>query len=138
VRAAAIDGKFILGSHIGDYEVPGELELLRAIYRVTDATERRGIAAMQKAMKAAYDKTQDAIRTHPDLDRLFRPTFVERLADWDDAVRCWLGARRNGWQEHVAALLRSRGYDESLTENYVQAIERQERFLTWLSFLFQS
>jgi len=138
VRAAAIDGKFILGSHIGDYEVRGELELLRAIYRVTDATERRGIAAMQKAMKAAYDQTQHAIRTHPDLDRLFRPTFVERLADWDDAVRCWLGARRNGWQERVAALLRSRGFDESLTENYVQAIERQETFLTWLSFLFQS
>lgn len=137
VRAAAIDGKFILGSHLGDYEIVGELQLLRDIYRATDALERRGIAAMRRAMKAAYSQTQAAIHTHPDLDRLFRPSFVQRLDDWDDAVRCWLAARRNGWQQDVASLLQTRGYDATLTENYIQAIVRQEKFLTWISFLFQ-
>lgn len=137
VRGAAIDAKFILGRHIGDYEVKGEIEFLRDIYRVTSALERRGIASLKREMKAAYDKAQHAVRTVPELDRCFRPVFIKGLGDWDEAVRYWLASTDEGWQEQVRAMLFSRGYDTPYAENYIGAIDKYSQYLEWISFLFQ-
>lgn len=136
MRAAARDARFILGHHFGGPRpVQGELDYLRDIYRVTRVTEGRGIRALRTAMKAAYDKTQQAMRDDAEVRRMFEPEFVKRLRDWDDAVRHCLGSN-GAWKSDVTAMLRARGYGERLAGHYVEALVTQKPFLKKVAFLF--
>ncbi|HUP60936.1 MAG TPA: hypothetical protein VNA69_11005 [Thermoanaerobaculia bacterium] len=136
VRAAAKDAKFILGESFGGKRpVRGELDSLRDIYRVTRATERRGLAALREAMKDAYDRTQHAMRHDREVRKMFIPEFVNRLGDWDDVVRLWLGGGRD-WKSEVISTLLARGYEQRIAEHHVEALVTQKLFLEKMAFLF--
>jgi hypothetical protein len=136
VRAASKDARFILGERFGGPRpIRGELDHLRDLYRVSRATERRGLAALRRAMKDAYDRTQDAVRNNPEVRRMFISDFVNRLHDWDDVVRLWLdGGPR--WKDAVVETLIARGYSPAVAGHHVETLVTQKDFLKNVSFLF--
>jgi len=140
IGMASKDAKFILGGYFGKTEVMGEVEFLRDIYRVTPSLERRGLATLRKAMKAAYDHTHHAILNDPELHDLFRPVFAEKLHDWDEIVRRYLAAhtpaQRRQWKSASVTWLTDRGYKEELAEEYVRIAARYRPFLRKIGFLF--
>jgi hypothetical protein len=139
---AAKDAKHVLGGVYGkDYRVRGELWWMRRIFRAGSSVERQGLAAFRAAMKSAYDKTHDAIRTNADLGRFFHSAFVEKLRDWDDIVSAYMKtpktrAARNAWRAQSHDLLASRGYGKELAEEHVNTVTRQAKFLRRVSFLY--
>jgi hypothetical protein len=142
IKNAWKDGKHIFGGSYGkDYRVRGELELLRRIYRAGSSIERRAVAAFRASMKRAYDRTHDAIQTDPEIRRLFRQPFVERLRDWDELVASYLKTphsrpARKAWKAAHHARLTTRGYSHENAEEHVDTVSRFARFLRRLSFLF--
>src|SRR5258708_17163441 len=141
IRNAAKDAKHVLGGCYGKVRVRGELSFLREIYRAGSSIERRGVAAFRASMKNAYDRTHDASRTSPELTKLFRAPFVERIRDWDDLVASDLRtpktrAARNAWKTESRALLRQRGYRDEVVDEHVATVTRQARFLRRIAFLF--
>jgi hypothetical protein len=141
VRNAAKDAKHILGGCYGKVRVRGELSFLREIYRAGSSIERRGVAAFRAAMKAAYDRTHDAIRTSPELAKMFRGPFVEHIRDWDDLVTSYLRtprtrSARNAWKTESRSLLQGRGYRADVADEHVATVTRQARFLRRIAFLF--
>ena len=136
VRAAMRDARFILGQSFGGTRpVRGEIDYLRDIYRVSRATERRGLAALREAARDAYVKTRHALQHDPEVRKMFEPDFLGRLDDWDDAVRHWLTDSRD-WKTAVTATLHARGYGERITAHFVEAIDTQQHFLKQVKFLF--
>ena len=142
VANAAKDAKHVLGGVYGtSFRVRGELWFLRRIYRVGSTLERRGREAFRTAMKQAYDRTHDAIRTNPDLTKLFHETFIENLRDWDELVTGYLKtpkkhSARKAWKATSHAHLVSRGYDSEIAEEHVKTVTIQAKFLRRISFLF--
>ena len=142
IHNAAKDAKYVLGGCFnGKHKVRGELAYLRDIYRASIAVQRRGTATFRAAMKRAYDGTHDAIRSKPELARLFRAPFVEKLRDWDDLVSSYLQvertqAARDAWKAAHRERLKIRGYDAEVADEHVSAVTDQAKFLRRVSFLF--
>ncbi len=142
VNNASKDGKHIFGGYYGkDYRVRGELQFLRRIYRVGSVVERRGVAAFRAATKRAYDRTHQAIRTNPELTRLFQQPFVEKLRDWDELVSSYLKTPRSrparkAWKAAHHARLTARGYSREIADEHVETVTRYARFLRRIAFLF--
>jgi hypothetical protein len=135
LRAASKDARFILGERFGGSRpLRGELDHLRDLYRVTRATERRGLQALRDAMKDAYDRTHDAMRNNPEVRKMFISEFVDQLGDWDDMVRLWLAGGQ--WKNAVTDALIARGYEPRMADHHVQTLVTQWRFLKNVSFLF--
>jgi hypothetical protein len=137
VRAAMRDARFIFGKSFGGRNpIRGEFDHLRDIYRVTPATERRGLAQFRTAMKDAYDRTGHAVRNDREVRRMFIPEFVDRMGDWDDVVRIWLRGKRD-WKSSVIATLLGRGYTQRIAEHHVETLVNQKQFLEHIAFLFR-
>ena len=116
-------------------------QLLRRIYRVGSVIERRGVAAFRAATKRAYDCTHEAIRTNPELTRLFHGPFVEKLRDWEELVSSYLKTprsrpARNAWKAAHRARLSARGYSREVADEHVDTVTRYARFLRRIAFLF--
>jgi hypothetical protein len=136
VGAAIRDARFILGGDIGGPpRVHSEIDYLGDIYRVSRRIEREGTQAFRRAMKDAYDRTQNAMIDDPEVGKMFEPEFVQRLRDWDDMVRCSLAG--NGWREEVTTALQQRGYGEGTVKHYLGALTTHKPFLKRMSFLFE-
>ncbi|HEY0157927.1 MAG TPA: hypothetical protein VGF28_11630 [Thermoanaerobaculia bacterium] len=142
VANAAKDAKHVLGGVYGkSFRVRGEHWFLRHIYRVGSALERRGVAAFRAEMKRAYDRTHDAIRTNPELSKLFHESFLANLRDWDELVTGYfqtpkLRSARNAWRAASHAHLVARGYDKDIAEEHVKTVTIQAKFLRRIGFLF--
>lgn len=142
IHNAAKDAKYILGGCFnGTHKVRGELSYLRDIYRASPAVQRRGAALFRAALKRAYDRTHDAMRSNPELARLFRPSFVERLRDWDELVGSYFKiertqAARDAWKDAQRERLRIRGYNAEAADEHVSAVTDEAKFLRRMSFLF--
>jgi hypothetical protein len=142
IHNAAKDAKYVLGGCFnGKHKVRGELSYLRDIYRATPAVQRRGTAAFRLAMKRAYHLTHERMRTNPDLARLFRAPFVEKVRDWDDLVGSYLKveksqAARDAWKAAHRERLTIRGYQPDVADEYVTTVTNQAKFLRRVSFLF--
>jgi hypothetical protein len=104
--------------------------------------ERKGVAALRAAMKAAYDRTHSAMRTDPAMLQLFRAAFVAKHGDWDEVVRSYLSAprrtkaEREAWKASTHAMLLGRGYVEEAAAEYVRIVMKQWWFLRKIAFLF--
>ena len=135
--AAVRDARFILG---GDFGGPprmrAEVDYLRDIYRVSVATERAGRREFRRAMRDAYDRTQQAVIEDAEVRRMFEPEFVERLRDFDHVVRCSL-PMKNGWKDEVIAYMQKRGYGERTIRHYTGTMITFHPFLKRMSFLFE-
>jgi predicted DNA-binding ribbon-helix-helix protein len=142
VNNASKDGKHIFGGSYGrSYRVRGEFWFLRRIYRVGSMLERRGIAAFRAALKNAYHRTHEAMRTNPELTPLFHEHFVEKIRHWDDLVSSYLAtpktrSARAAWKASSHTLLARRGYARDLADEHVNTVTRHAKFLRRLSFLF--
>jgi hypothetical protein len=141
VRCAAKDARFIFGGYSGKRYVRGSVDYLREIFRVNRVTERRGMAALREAMKAAYDKTQSTMRNDAATSELFQVAFMEKLGDWDTVVGRYMrtprnAAARNAWKSETRTFLAERGYTEQLANEYVETITKYSRFLRRIAFLF--
>ncbi len=136
IGAVIRDARFILGGDLGGPPpIHSEVDYLRDIYRVSRRIEREGMQALRRAMKEAYDRTQQAILEDPEVTKLFEPEFVRRLRDWDEMVRCSQGG--NGWREDVIGRLEARGYGEGTVKHFVGALTTHQRFLKRMAFLFE-
>ena len=142
IHNAAKDAKYVLGGCFnGNHKVRGELAYLRDIYRASPAVQRRGTAAFRAAMKSAYHLTHERMRINPELARLFREPFVEKVRDWDDLVGSYLRteksrAAREAWKAAHRERLTLRGYQPEVADEYVTTVTNQAKFLRRVSFLF--
>ena len=135
------DERHIWGGTWNGRVIKGEVEALEEIYRVGQATGLKARAGLRRALKAAYRKTLEAIKTREEVQRLFCPSFVERINDWDAIVAKYLTVRRDPaavalWKEETAESLGKRGYAEDLIQNHLKAVEIYEQFLRAYSFLY--
>lgn len=142
VTNAAKDAKHILGGVYGrNFRVRGELWFLRRIYRAGSQLQQRGTAAFRAAMKEAYDRTQEAMRTNPELRKHFHERFMNNLRDWDELVAAYLKtpntrSARTAWRASSRAHLTSRGYGRELADEHVKTVSLQAKFLRRIAFLF--
>jgi len=144
MRNEAKDAKYILGGKFKEKtRVRGEFSYLKTIYRVGSVFQRRGLVAFRAAMKDAYDRTQEAMRTNPEVNRHFRPEFIEKLHHWDDLVRSYLAlpktrSAHTKWKIANRERLVSMGYKPQAAEDYVGTVTELAMFLRRMSFLFSA
>jgi hypothetical protein len=142
VNNAAKDAKYVLGGVFnGRNKVRGAHSYLKSIFRVGPGTHRRGVKAFRDALKAAYHATHAAMRTNPDLNRMFRGPFIEKLTDWDECVASYLRIpqtrpARDAWKAATRELLLGRGYHPDIAEEHVFTVTRQAKFLRRMGYLF--
>jgi len=132
-----LDTAYIWGREGG---MLGSVGHLRAIYRPDDEVFQQGVALAKKAARKAYKKTQRQISADPNLKRLFHPTFVARLPDWDPLVKGYLRCKSEtaltDWKEEMRGKLVSKGYQDHEADEYFEALDNYRRFLAKQSFLF--
>ncbi|HEX9985243.1 MAG TPA: hypothetical protein VGF69_18440 [Thermoanaerobaculia bacterium] len=136
------DLKHIFGGVFGTHSVRGELWFLRDIFHIGPTVRRRGMEVLRAAMKGAYDRTHDAMRTDPQLSRHFHESFLRNLRDFDQLVAAYVRtpanrAARKAWREEWYAYLRGRGYNDNLAEEHLKTVTIEAQFLRRLAFLFQ-
>lgn len=139
---AMMDADHIFGGiHTKVSRERGEVGCLRELYRVSPAVHRHALAALHTAIKSAYDRTHEAIRTKPELATLFPDAVVPRLRDWDDVVAHYLGAKTPVARERrlaeVRTMLVARGYDAPAIDEYLAVLRDEGWFLRRLAFLYE-
>ncbi|HEV7923497.1 MAG TPA: hypothetical protein VGR02_22155 [Thermoanaerobaculia bacterium] len=143
VNNAAKDAKYVLGGVFnGRNKVRGAHSYLKSIYRVGPGTARRGVTAFRVALKDAYRATHQAMRTNPELNRMFRAPFIEKLTHWDELVSSYLQipklrSAREAWKAASRELLAGRGYNPEIAEEHVFTVTRQAKFLRRMGYLFR-
>lgn len=110
---------------------------LERIYRVRAETGLQGWEALRSEAARAYRATQEAVRSRAEVRELYSPVFVERLGDWDAAVRLFLTAEGSEWRGPVRDFLVSRAYDAESVEEHLKALEDFAAFLRKTSFLYE-
>jgi hypothetical protein len=135
------DERHIFGGTWNGRVIKGEVGALKEIYRIGQATGRKGRAGLRRAVKSSYRKTQEAICSQEKLQKLFHPLFVKRIRDWDTIVAKYLKVRRDPtaialWKKETIEFLGQRGYSENLIQNHLKAVEKYDGFLRAYSFLY--
>lgn len=136
-----LDERYIWGgSNPQRFAVSG-VGYLQNIYRVGDDTKSKGQALARKALKDAYNKTQDAVLNNPELRRWFNKMFVERLTDWDTFVSGYFQTARDpsareAWKQEMIEMLAAKGYKQYAFDSHLETVENNKEFLEKYSFLF--
>ena len=133
------DQVHILGGAFGEDAVPGSAVALQRIYRVGARVAESGLMELEKALAAAYRKTQMELDTNTELQALFYPRFIERHRDLDRPIARHLEtgpSRQDDWRAETREYLRGRGYDDELIAESVEAIRRYHGFLERMRFLY--
>ena len=118
----------------------GSVGHLRAIFRPDDEVFQQGLVLVRQSARKAYKKTQRQLSANRDLKRLFHPTFVERLSNWDPLVKSYLRCKSEtpllAWKEQTRGMLASKGYQEQEIDDCFEALDSYRGFLEKNSFLF--
>jgi DUF971 family protein len=109
---------------------------LMSIYRIGSDVEARAQALAEKELKAAYDKTHNAMLNDQRLRVFFSDVFVSRLFDWDEFVRGYLGGQSEKWKKKMKKMFADKGYEADAFDYYTQAAEKGRGFLERHAFLF--
>src|SRR5262249_4545860 len=115
----------ILGGPMGDETIPGEVGALRSIYRVSSEVGDAGLKRLEEATVLAYDRTQSQLGGNHELQNLFYPRFIEGYRDFDQLVPGFLKtdpSQMEFWKCEAANYLRTKGYEEELITEYMNAI----------------
>ncbi len=139
VAGAQRDQVHILGGPMSDEIIPGEVDALGNIYRVSPETADAGVRALEEALRNAYRKTQSQIDTNRELQDLFYPAFIERHRDQDELVSRFLEAglsRTAEWTTGAKDYMKARHYDAELIAETTETICRYRAFFERLSFLY--
>ncbi len=115
---------------------------MQNIYRVNADVIAKGWEVALKALKDAYKKTQRAVTTNPELQRLFNKVFVERITDWDTFVSGYFrtaddDAARAAWKREMNKMLNAKGYRRNAVDSFLQTVEANRDFLEDYLFLFE-
>ena len=115
---------------------------LQRIYKVSEALDTQGQEVARVALKEAYKKTQHALLTKQELQRLFTKGVREKLLDFDILVDGYL--RLNGhktavesWKKKMREMLAEKGYQEEAFDVYLDVMEKNRAFLERHSYLFE-
>ena len=133
------DYAHIAGSRSDPTRLRGTLRLLADIYRVSPMVRREGVDAFQASAAAAFRATRSALRGT--LSPFFHPRWIERLEDFDQAVKTLLRAGRptRAWRESMAPLLSSRRQTTlALIDQYVRGIGHFARLWRRLAYMYDS
>jgi hypothetical protein len=135
------DDVFIWGTQSDASYITGAVDYLNQIYRVDDDLADRGKEMFDRAMAAAYKKTQREIAGNPELQRFFDATFVDRLRDWDMIAADYLKIRHDpeavaDWKESTRDRLVKKGYAEKVVFEHLSAVEAHADFLERYAFLY--
>ena len=110
---------------------------LQRIYRTSAKLEKRAQAVAEAELKAAYQKTQQALTDNAKLRAFFNGTFLSRLFDWDQFVNGYLNGRGKKWQSEMKQLFAKKGYEPDTFDTYAQAVEKHKGFFERNGFLFE-
>jgi len=132
-----IDEKYIFGSS----NIRGSVQSLGAIYRVNPTMASTGRSSLNRALRAAYRRTQEELCNNSLLQNCFASSFVERIRDWDQIVVRYLSVRNDPskvdlWRAETTRLLQEKSYDGGLIRQHLLCIERYSNFLQKYSFLY--
>jgi DUF971 family protein len=109
---------------------------LMSIYRIGSEVEARAFALAEKELKAAYDKTHQAMLKDQRLRTFFSDVFMSRLFDWDEFVRGYLGGQDAKWKKKMKKMFAEKGYEKDAFDYYTQAADKGRGFLERNAFLF--
>lgn len=109
---------------------------LMSIYRIDSELEARAQALAEKELKAAYDKTHQAMLNDQRLRAFFSDVFMSRLFDWDKFVRGYLGGQDAKWKKTMKKMFAEKGYEKDAFDYYTQAADKGRAFLERNAFLF--
>ncbi|HSE18235.1 MAG TPA: hypothetical protein VLB46_14355 [Pyrinomonadaceae bacterium] len=109
---------------------------LISIYRIGTELETRAHALAEQELKAAYDKTQQAMLNDARLRVFFSDVFMSRLSDWDEFVRGYLDGHDANWKKTMKKTFADKGYEKDAFDYYTQAAEKGRGFLERNAFLF--
>lgn len=140
-RPAMNDYRHIFGGRLGDADVPGELGVLRSIYRPGEALARKSATVVRRSARAAYDATHAELETNGRLRALYDDRFATRLRDWDRVAAGYLRAsraQRDAWEAETRATLSARGYGANHVEAFVTTVRGFSVLLRNTSFLYRS
>jgi DUF971 family protein len=112
---------------------------LISIYRIGSELETRAHALAEKELKAAYDKTHQAMLNDQRLRAFFTDVFMSRLFDWDEFVRGYLGGQGQDakWKKKMKKMFADKGYEKDAFEYYTEAADKGRGFLERNAFLFE-
>ena len=111
---------------------------LISIYRIGSELETRAQALAEKELKAAYDKTHQAMLNDKRLRAFFSDVFMSRLFDWDEFVRGYLGGQSATWKKQMKKMFAEKGYEKDAFDYYMQAAEKGRGLLERHAFLFST
>ena len=111
---------------------------LISIYRIGSELETRAQALAEKELKAAYDKTHQAMMNDKRLRAFFSDVFMSRLFDWDEFVRGYLGGQSATWKKQMKKMFAEKGYEKDAFDYYMQAAEKGRGLLERHAFLFST
>jgi len=119
-----------------------EVGCLQSIYRVRRELDAEAQELAYIELKRAYKKTQHALLTDAELQRLFSRGLIERLCDWDTLVGGFLQmngdkAVTNKWKREMKKMLASKKYPPDAFDAYLAVMKKNEPFLARYSFLFE-
>jgi len=119
-----------------------EIGRLQKIYRVGETVDAQGQEVARAALKDAYKKTQYALLTKPELQRLFSKGVREKLLDWDTLVDGYLRVNGNKsaatrWKNKMRRMLAEKGYREDALDVYLEVMDKNRAFLERHSCLFE-
>jgi hypothetical protein len=110
---------------------------LLSIYRIDKELETRAQRLANEVLKAAYQKTQQAILNDVRLQAFFSDVFRSRLFDWDEFARGFLTGRSAKWEKQMRRMFAEKGYEADAFEYYMEAAEKGRGFLERNRFLYE-
>ena len=109
---------------------------LISIYRIGSELETRAQALAEHELKAAYEKTQEALLNDQRMRAFFGDTFLSRLFDWDRFAHGYLNGQTKTWKGEMKKLFAEKGYEADAFDYYTQAADKGRGFLDRNRFLF--
>lgn len=113
------------------------LGCLQRIYRTNAKLEKRAQKLAEAELKAAYQKTQQALTTNKTLRAFFNGTFLSRLFDWDEFVSGYLNGCGKRWQSEMKRMFAKKGYEPDMFDTYAAAVDKHKGFFERNGFLFE-
>ncbi len=129
----------ILGGPMGDQTLPGEVGVLKIIYRVDSEVGAAGVKLLEQATHSAYHRTQLQLAVNKELQDLFYPEFIKGYRDLDELVPGFLKTDPSEiarWKDEAEAQLRTKQYNDELVAEYTRAICHFREFFERMSFLY--
>jgi hypothetical protein len=109
---------------------------LLSIYRVDPELETRARALAEEGLKAAYQKTQQALLSDVRMKPFFSDVFLSRLFDWDKFAVGYLRGAPAAWEKEMKKLFAEKGYEADALEYYTKAADQSRGFLERNAFLY--